>query len=121
MLFLIDENLPETIGKVFTDRGFQVESVKSLPQLHGQPDEVIFNYAVEQQAIIVTRDLDFANPLRFDLRNLLGIIILRFPNEISMTKMIQEVKNLFIDFAETDFHALIIASPGSIRKRRLVL
>ena len=62
MLFLIDENLPVSIGKIFRKRGFQIDSVKALSELHGQSDEVIFKYAVEKKAIIVTRDLGFANP-----------------------------------------------------------
>lgn len=57
MLFLIDENLPRTLGDVFQEKGFKVEIVQDNPELRGEPDEVIFDYAARRQAIIVTRDL----------------------------------------------------------------
>ena len=87
MFFLIDENLPTSIGEIFTGRGHSVECVRRLKQLQGQPDEVVFDYAVKKEAMIVTRDLGFGNPLRFELSKLKGGMILRFPNDVSMKRL----------------------------------
>ena len=119
MLFLIDENLPRSIGSIFADLGFRVEYVKRLKQLRGQPDEVIFEYAISHEAVIVTRDLNFANPLRFELPELAGMVVLRFPNEISIAGISQEVKRLAAAFKYEDWRNLIILEPGSARLRKL--
>jgi predicted nuclease of predicted toxin-antitoxin system len=75
MLFLIDENLPTRVGDIFTRRGFNVEHVASLPELQGRPDEAIFNYAVRNSAVIVTRDIGFVSLARFSLHQLEGILL----------------------------------------------
>lgn len=116
--FLIDENLPRQVGEVFSGRGFPVEQVSSNPELRHKSDEIIFDYAVKKQAIIVTRDLNFANPLKFSLDEVPGMIILRFPNEISIATLSKEVKKLISDLEEGDFSNLIILEPGTIRKRK---
>lgn len=46
MKFLIDENLPPSIGEVFAQKGYEVETVVDNPALRGEPDEVIFDYAI---------------------------------------------------------------------------
>ncbi len=97
MLFLIDENTTTSIGLLFEKKGFEVEYVSNSKELRGQSDEVIFNYAVHKQAGIVARDLGFTNPLRFDLTKLFGVVVLRFPNEISMATFTGEVDRLLID------------------------
>lgn len=117
MLFLVDENLPISVGKIFSNRGYEVEYVSLSEELRSQPDEVIFNYAVAKRAIIVTRDLNFGNPTRFPLNKIPGIIVLRFPNEISIKTLVGEAQRLLIDFREESFNNLIIIEPGSVRAR----
>lgn len=119
VLFLIDENLPRSIGSIFADLGFKVAHVKSLTELRGQPDEVIFEYAISQETVIVTRDLNFANRLRFDLSKLAGMVVIRFPNDISVAGICREVKNLAATFHYEDWRNLIILEPGSARLRKL--
>ncbi len=92
-----------------------------MPELQGQPDEVVFNYAVAKNAVIVTRDLDFTNPFKFDHRQLHGLVILRFPNEISIKRLIDETSDLIADIEEDDFRSLIIIAPGSVRKRKFIV
>lgn len=119
MLFLIDENLPISFTEIFQDRGYSAESVRKLKQLQGQPDEVVFDYAVKNEAVIVTKDLGFGNPFRFELPKLKGLIILRFPNDLSIRMLKSEVKRLTEDLTDNDFQQLIIIEPGSIRSREL--
>lgn len=119
MNFLLDENTPRSLGSVFEKRGFLVEFVRDIDSLRGKSDDVIFNHGVENNAIIVTRDIDFANPLRFGLHRLPGLIILRFPNEISVEGLCREVARLTSEFQEEDFHNLIIIEPGFVRIRDL--
>ncbi len=119
MLFLIDENLPNSLGEIFRNRGYSVENVRKLKQLQGQADEVVFDYAVKNQAIIVTKDLGFGNPLRFELSKLNGLMIVRFPNDISMNVLKNEIARLIEDLKDEDFRQLVIVEPGSIRSRKI--
>lgn len=119
MLFLIDENLPVSLGGIFEKRGYSVEHVRQLKQLRGKSDEAVFNYAAGKKAIIVSRDLGFTNPVRFDLGRIGGIVVLRFPNEISMRTIRSEVERLTDGFTEQDYRRLIVVEPGSVRSRGL--
>lgn len=120
MLFLIDENTTSSIGFLFEKKGFEVDYVVRNKELRGQPDEVIFNYAVDKQADIVTRDLGFTNPLRFDLTKLFGVVVLRFPNEISVATFNSEVDRLTKGMTDKDFRKkIIVIEPGSVRSRKL--
>ncbi|HXK31695.1 MAG TPA: DUF5615 family PIN-like protein [Candidatus Paceibacterota bacterium] len=119
MHFLIDENLPISVGQIFLKRGAGVECALEMPDLRSKPDELIFEYAVTRRAILVTRDLGFTNPERFDVRKLQGVVILRFPNEISISMLCDEIEHLTQDFRDADFCNLIVIEPGSLRKREL--
>lgn len=116
---LIDENLPCSIGDIFRERGFRVICVNEQQTLRGKSDEVIFNYAAETQAVIVTRDLRFANPTRFPLHKLPGIVVLRFPNEVSIAALCSEVRRLVAELREEDFFQIVVIEPGSVRMRPL--
>lgn len=119
MRFLIDEDLPRALVEVFAARGFQVQRVYTLPELRGQPDEVIFDYAVRQDAIIVTADLDFPNPHRFSLHQIPGMLLLRFPNELPVPLMCREVQRLTKNLRDEEFNNLIVIEPGYIRIRAM--
>jgi len=121
MLFLIDENCSASIGLLFKERGFEVECVKDIKKLRGQSDEVVFNYAANNQSIVVTKDLGFANPLRFDLTYLPGIVIIRFPNEVSTKAISKEIKRLINGMIKEDFlKRIIVIEPGNVRSRGLL-
>ena len=119
MLFLIDENLPFSIGESFRQKGHEIASASKIPELRTQPDEVLFNYAVKYRAIIITRDLGYANPARFELSRLQGLIVIRFPNVISMQALCREIARLTEQLAEADFKNLLIIEPSHIRSRHL--
>lgn len=119
MRILIDEDLPRALEVVFFARGFEVQRVKNIPTLRGQPDEVIFDFAAHSQSIIVTGDLDFPNPQRFPIDTLPGMMLLRFPNEMPVDVICEEVTRLIADVAEKDFSNLLIIEPGHLRIRAL--
>ena len=119
MLFLIDENLTASIAEPFTAKGFLTAYVGDISELRGKPDEVIFDYAVQNDAVIVTRDRGFASILRFDLSKLQGMVLLRFHNEIAMINLIREVAQLITPLSKNDFNNLIVIEPGALRKREL--
>lgn len=119
MKFLIDENLPAPLAQLFTGMGGEAECVYDISALRGKPDEAIFEYARAKSAILVTRDLGFANTIRFPLSTLAGVVLIRFPNEIPTSAMLQEISRLTQDLQLSDFQNFIVIEPGSVRKREL--
>jgi predicted nuclease of predicted toxin-antitoxin system len=57
--FLVDNQLPATLVGWLTDRGYQAEHVLAL-QLAQSRDEVIWERAARDGAVIVSKDEDFA-------------------------------------------------------------
>jgi predicted nuclease of predicted toxin-antitoxin system len=51
-------------------------------RLSGQPDEAIYKACVAAERILITLDLDFANPLRFPPQQTAGVIVLRPPRPV---------------------------------------
>ncbi len=70
--FLLDENVPRTIFKLLRRKGFHAEYV---PQ--GIDDRTVIKIAREKNLILITRDSDFADELRYPPNSHPGIIVLR--------------------------------------------
>lgn len=115
---VIDEDLPRSFGTVVKSLGFDVFDVRDIG-LRGKSDKDIFDFAVENKAVLFSADLGFSNILSFPLGSHSGIVILRFPNEIS-TETINEIsKKLLSKFSKEEFDGnLIIISPRGVRIRR---
>lgn len=115
MIILIDENLPPSLQDVFERLGFPSLSVCDMPQLRGRSDEAVFNYAVRHGAIVVTRDVKFISLGNVDLGALLGLILLRFPDEVSYKTMCEIVEKLLGALSEADLKQLVVVEPGGVR------
>jgi predicted nuclease of predicted toxin-antitoxin system len=115
--FLIDEDLPRSTAKVLREAGFESLDVRDIG-LRGAQDDVIYRRAQEENCIIITGDLGFANSLRYPLGSHPGILIARFPNEMSPDKinriLIDAIKGVQKDLPGN----LIIIEPDKIRIRR---
>ena len=70
--FLLDENVPRSIYRLLEQMGFHVEYV---PQ--GVSDRTVIRLARERGLILVTRDSDFADEVRYPPGTHPGIIVLR--------------------------------------------
>ena len=115
---VIDEDLPRSFGTVIKSLGFEVFDVRDIG-LRGKSDEDIFNFAGENKAVLFSADLGFSNVLSFPLGSHNGIVVLRFPNEMSTDTTNETSKKLLSKFSKEDFNGnLIIISPRGIRIRR---
>lgn len=56
--FLVDAQLPPALARLLTDAGYQAEHVYDIG-LGEASDRVIWNYATQKDAIIITKDEDF--------------------------------------------------------------
>ncbi len=92
MKFLLDANIPYSLKEVFPT-GYNVFHVRDLNLANAQ-DQEIADWAKKNKAVIVSRDLDFANINIFPPENYYGIVILRLPYFYNA----QSIKRVFLNF-----------------------
>ena len=118
MRAVIDEDLHRSLGKTLSELEFDILDVRDHG-LRSHPDEEIFIFAQRHKAILFSSDLGFSNTLLFPLGSHHGIVILRFPNELSTTLINKQIKKLLEKLLPNDYDGnLIIVSPGKLRIRR---
>ncbi len=76
MRFKTDENLPIEVAQLLVNSGYDVKTVNEQ-QLQGAKDSVIFDVCNNEQRILVTLDLDFADINIYPPEKSPGIIVLR--------------------------------------------
>lgn len=78
MKFKLDENIDIRLTPLFMAYGYDVETILS-EECYGSADEKVYQLCLDEKRILITLDLDFANPLRFPPEPTEGIIIIRVP------------------------------------------
>jgi predicted nuclease of predicted toxin-antitoxin system len=61
--FLVDAQLPPQLARALVEAGFAADHVEALGLRHAK-DSVIWQHAIEHQAIILTKDEDFVERFR---------------------------------------------------------
>jgi predicted nuclease of predicted toxin-antitoxin system len=116
--FVIDEDMHRSVAQALTDLEYQPIDIRDHG-LRGKPDDAIFRFAQRRQAVLLSADLGFGNTLRFPLGSHHGIVIVRFPNELSTDRINAELKKSLRGLTDKDFKRnLIVVSPGKVRMRR---
>jgi predicted nuclease of predicted toxin-antitoxin system len=115
--FKLDENLDTRLAVLLTERGHEADSVAG-EGLSGAPDEQLFVKCNEENRILITLDLDFADPLRFPPAGGPGIMVLRPQrNTLSMIREILTAVLLALEQDRID-GSLWIVEPGRVRAYR---
>ena len=78
MRFKLDENLGGSALAAFAAAGHDASSIH-LQSLDGASDDQVFAVCGAEERVLVTCDLDFANPLVHDPRTTPGVAVLRLP------------------------------------------
>ncbi len=119
MLVVFDEDIPRRFREVFEEFGWTVLDVRDNG-LRGASDEAVFRYADKRRAVLVTGDLRFTNPMRFDLTRLPGIILNRLPQRLPIAERLGELRRLL---AGTDVKSvaghITVFEVGRMRRRSL--
>lgn len=93
MKLKLDENLGRHIAELFRSAGHDVATVVDQ-HLAGAADERLLQVCIAETRALVTLDLDFANPLRFDPAETSGIAVLRVPTLPGRTDLDEAAKTL---------------------------
>lgn len=79
MKVMLDENVSGGLAHALRKLGHSVLAVGAdLPS--GSTDDEVFAFILKQQAVLVTRDYHFTNPVRFDSERTKGIIYIHNGN-----------------------------------------
>ncbi|MEW6357883.1 MAG: DUF5615 family PIN-like protein [Planctomycetota bacterium] len=79
MKIVLDESVAARLGPVLEESGHEVIPISSVAS-KGMSDTEVWYLAVKSQAILVTRDHHFANPLLYDPSEVGAVIYLRAGN-----------------------------------------
>jgi len=81
MSLKLDENLDVRLVPMLRDEGFDVDTVRD-EGLSGSSDDVIYQVCRDSRRVLVTLDLDFANPVRYPPEPTEGIVVVRVPRPL---------------------------------------
>jgi predicted nuclease of predicted toxin-antitoxin system len=115
--FLLDADMPRSSAGVIRALGFDVEDVRDLGMSYAEDREII-EYSHKTGRVVVTRDLDFGDVLRYP--NHPGAIILRLLSEYT-AKELNDIFREFLSSVEGQIlqKSIIIVELGRYRRRSL--
>ena len=117
MKFLLDADMPKSTADIIRSFGYDVEDVRDIG-LGGAKDKEIIEHALKNERIIVTRDIDFGEVLRYPKHP--GAIIFRLPYTFIAEKINERVKKFFETVDEKDIkNTIIIVELARYRRRPL--
>lgn len=93
MRLKLDENLGKRGSALLTAVGHKVATVVGQG-LAGAPDRLLLETCREEASVLVTLDLEFANPLRFKPEAHCGIAVLRLPRRPSIQDLEEAMRTL---------------------------
>ena len=96
----------------------KVQDVRDI-SLGTATDEQVIKYAKENSSILVTRDIEFANFLRYPMGSHAGVVVLRLPFDFTS----EQINSILYDFVkevkvEELVNSVTIVELGKYRIRR---
>ena len=118
MRFLIDGDLPRSLASALRARGCAADDVRELG-LGASVDDVILEYAVRNDYVLVSGDKGFTNLLRFPSGSHRGVIVAKFRRHTVAPEKTRLLLRWIPTLDETDVRGnLVIVEPKGLRIRR---
>lgn len=119
MKFFLDENLPRSLTKDLAKLGFEVSHAAETG-LRGSSDYAIADYAKKQNAILITKDLEFGSPLLYPKETHYGLLVLRLPHWFDRKAIAENLIRFLQRIEPPDLvHKIVILEVGRYRIRDL--
>lgn len=118
MRFLVDGNLPRSTVILLRGENHEAEHVIDLG-LGAMPDREIAARAVTTQAVLLTRDVGFADIRNYPPQQYPGIVVLRIPDDMVATEILSLLRRFFLKKELVDHvpRHLVILEPRRVRFR----
>jgi predicted nuclease of predicted toxin-antitoxin system len=88
--------------------------------MNGYSDSLVFETAVERDAILITKDLEFGSPEHYDLERHTGLVIVRMPSALGAEKISRRVSEAFKGIGIEDLEGVVtILEEGRYRTRNI--
>ena len=100
MKIKLDENLGNRGAEILRAAGYSVTTVVE-EGLASAADDRLIEVCRSEGKCLVTLDLDFGNPLRFDPSRYSGIVVLRLPLEFTAGDLLDAIRTLAIGLADS--------------------
>lgn len=115
---VIDEDMHKSVAKPLEKLGYEVIDLRDHG-FRGSTDREVYEFAQKSKAALISGDKDFSNIVRFPLEDHYGIIIARFPSQLSTETINKEIFEALKEVPSNDITGnLVIVTPGKIRIRR---
>jgi len=115
--FLLDADMPRSSAEVVRKLGFEIEDVRDIGMAAAKDREII-EYALKDNRIIITRDADFGEVLRYPEHP--GAIIFRLPCIFTTKEINKRLKEFLSSVSEEKLRNAIIIVELSRYRRRLI-
>ena len=116
MKIKLDENLGNRGADILRAAGHDVTTVVE-EGLSSASDDKLIEVCRSERRCLVTLDLDFGNPLRFDPSRYSGIAVLRLPPKFMVGDLFDTIRTLAVGFADSTIEGkLWIVQRGRIRE-----
>lgn len=113
--FLLDADMPRSIAEVIRSLGFDVEDVRDIG-MRAAKDKEIIEYALKNKRIIITKDTDFGEVLRYPEHP--GAIIFRLPYAFTANEINKRLEDFFKSVKEEELKETITIVELSRYRRR---
>jgi len=115
MKIKLDENIGNRGRLLFLEAGHDVATITE-ENLQSASDQTVIAVCQEENRCLVTLDLDFSNPLRFNPLQYSGIAVLRLPNPPTYQELLKAISTLMLALEKEDIIGqLWIVQRGRIR------
>ena len=116
MKIKLDENLGNRGAEILRAAGYSVTTVVE-EGLSSASDVRLIEVCRSERKCLVTLDLDFGNPIRFDPSRYSGIVVLRLPLGFTASDLLDAIRTLAIGLADSGVAGkLWIVQRGRIRE-----
>ena len=116
MKFLIDADSPHSLIEIFNKYGHKAVHVRRV--LGSAADEEVYNYAQDNDYVVVTRDLGFAEMF---LKNKgIGLILMRLPYYFTVDKINKVFDEFIREFDVKEMaEFIVVVELGRYRTKKL--
>lgn len=116
MKLVVDENVSYSVVEELRSKGWEVIAVAEKKH-SGLDDKKVFSLVRREDAVFITRDFHFTNPIRFPTEKTSGIIYLSRGNLSSHEEMNTVIKFLTTHDLKAIKGRLVTLSPSGIKIR----